>query len=338
MEKIKSINTNMYLVKNIFKVIFILMIILIVNLFNFGIFKNYSYSIDKGEGNIYNGIDVSSWQGYIDYKKVKEDGIDIVYIKASEGENFKDPYFDINYRNAKKNGLKVGGYHFLTATSTEEAREEARFFHKVIEKKQIDCKLAMDYERFYGLNKEESRKVAIAFIEELKKVTGKDVIIYSDLSNARDRFNIKELTEYPLWLAYYGDYRELEKVRLDWENWTGIQYEDNGRVSGIKGNVDRDRYAENIFLKDTSNIPEEKTKKKVKNTREVDYVVKRGDTLYDIAKKYNTRIDEIVELNNIKDRDKIYVGERLKIIENSIDKGIDKRATGKVLYTVKKRR
>lgn len=338
MEKIKSINTNMYLVKNIFKVIFILMIILIVNLFNFGIFKNYSYSIDKGEGNIYNGIDVSSWQGYIDYKKVKEDGIDIVYIKASEGENFKDPYFDINYRNAKKNGLKVGVYHFLTATSTEEAREEARFFNKVIEKKQIDCKLAMDYERFYGLNKEESRKVAIAFIEELKKVTGKDVIIYSDLSNARDRFNIKELTEYPLWLAYYGDYRELEKVRLDWENWTGIQYEDNGRVSGIKGNVDRDRYAENIFLKDTSNIPEEKTKKKVKNTREVDYVVKRGDTLYDIAKKYNTRIDEIVELNNIKDRDKIYVGERLKIIENSIDKGIDKRATGKVLYTVKKRR
>ena len=91
-------------------------------------------------------------------------------------------------------------------------------------------------------------------------------------------------------------------------------------------------------MKDTSNIPEEKTKKKVKNTREVDYVVKRGDTLYDIAKKYNTRIDEIVELNNIKDRDKIYVGERLKIIENSIDKGIDKRATGKVLYTVKKRR
>ena len=338
MEKIKSINTNMYLVKNIFKVIFILMIILIVNLFNFGIFKNYSYSIDKGEGNIYNGIDVSSWQGYIDYKKVKEDGIDIVYIKASEGENFKDPYFDINYRNAKKNGLKVGVYHFLTATSTEEAREEARFFHKVIEKKQIDCKLAMDYERFYGLNKEESRKVAIAFIEELKKVTGKDVIIYSDLSNARDRFNIKELTKYPLWIAYYGDYRELEKVRLDWENWTGVQYEDNGRVSGIKGNVDRDRYAENIFLKDTSNIPEEKTKKKVKNTREVDYVVKRGDTLYDIAKKYNTRIDEIVELNNIKDRDKIYVGERLKIIENSIDKGIDKRATGKVLYTVKKRR
>ena len=56
-------------------------------------------------------------------------------------------------------------------------------------------------------------------------------------------------------------------------------------------------------MKDTSNIPEEKTKKKVKNTREVDYVVKRGDTLYDIAKKYNTRIDEIVELNNIKDRD-----------------------------------
>ena len=329
---------NIYTNNNISKIILILMIISIMNLLNIGIVSNYSYSISKPEGREYRGIDVSSWQGYIDYKKVKEDGIEIVYIKASEGENFKDPYFDINYRNAKKNGLKVGVYHFLTATNIEEAKEEARFFHKVIEKKQIDCKLAMDYERFYGLNIENSRKVAVAFIEELKNITGKDVIIYSDLSNARDRFNIKELTKYPLWIAYYGDYRELERVRLDWNTWTGVQYEDNGKISGIKGNVDRDIFTEDIFLKEASSIPEEKTGKKVENTKEIEYIVKKGDTLYDIAKKYNTRIDEIVNLNNIKDRNKIFVGEKLKIIENSIDKGIDKRATGKVIYTVKKRR
>ena len=64
-----------------------------MNLLNIGIVSNYSYSISKPEGREYRGIDVSSWQGYIDYKKVKEDGIEIVYIKASEGENFKDPYF-----------------------------------------------------------------------------------------------------------------------------------------------------------------------------------------------------------------------------------------------------
>ena len=45
----------------------------------------------------------------------------MVYIKASQGNNIKDPYFDVNYENAKSNGLKVGFYHFLTATNTEEA-------------------------------------------------------------------------------------------------------------------------------------------------------------------------------------------------------------------------
>ena len=57
---------------------------------------------------IYNGIDVSNWQGYINYQSVKAEGIDIVYIKSSQGTNITDPYFRINYDNAKANGLKVG--------------------------------------------------------------------------------------------------------------------------------------------------------------------------------------------------------------------------------------
>ena len=60
----------------------------------------------------YQGIDVSHWQGYIDYSEVRRSGIEVVYIKASQGTNIKDAYFDINYENAKANGLKVGFYHF----------------------------------------------------------------------------------------------------------------------------------------------------------------------------------------------------------------------------------
>ena len=66
----------------------------------------------------YEGIDVSDWQGYINYEEVKKSGVKVVYIKASQGNNIKDPYFDINYENAKNKGLKVGFYHFLTATTT----------------------------------------------------------------------------------------------------------------------------------------------------------------------------------------------------------------------------
>ena len=60
---------------------------------------------------IYQGIDVSSWQGNIDFSAVKNSGIEFVYIKSSEGTRYIDPYFEQNYQNAKANGLKVGFYH-----------------------------------------------------------------------------------------------------------------------------------------------------------------------------------------------------------------------------------
>ena len=63
---------------------------------------------------------------------MKNAGIQIVYIKASEGTTFKDPYLEQNYINAKANGLKIGFYHYLTATSVEGARRQAEFFTSVI--------------------------------------------------------------------------------------------------------------------------------------------------------------------------------------------------------------
>ena len=73
------------------------------------------FALSPSSNKIYEGIDVSNWQGYINYSEVKASGIDIVYIKASQGENITDSHFKTNYNNAKINGLKVGLYHFLTA-------------------------------------------------------------------------------------------------------------------------------------------------------------------------------------------------------------------------------
>ena len=98
--------------------------------------------------NLYPGIDVSNWQGYIDYEEVANNGIQVIYIKATQGSNIIDPYFRTNYENAKSAGLKVGFYHFLTATTTEEAQTQARFFTSVISGLEPDCRLAMDFEVF----------------------------------------------------------------------------------------------------------------------------------------------------------------------------------------------
>lgn len=89
---------------------------------------NMTYALTPNAEPRYQGIDVSNWQGYIDYRQVKESGIEVVYIKSSQGSNIKDAYFDMNYENAKANGLKVGFYHFLTATNTRRSGTRSKIF------------------------------------------------------------------------------------------------------------------------------------------------------------------------------------------------------------------
>lgn len=106
----------------------LLFVSFIILSFVFFVNTNITYAITPSSDTQYQGIDVSDWQGYIDYSQVREAGIEIVYIKASQGSGTKDPYFDLNYENAKANGLKVGFYHFLTATNTRRSRARSEFF------------------------------------------------------------------------------------------------------------------------------------------------------------------------------------------------------------------
>ena len=87
-----------------------------------------SLAFGPSSNTLYEGIDVSSWQQNIDFAAVRNAGIEIVYMKSSEGSSYIDSYFETNYRNAKANGLKVGFYHFLTATNVEEARKRSTIF------------------------------------------------------------------------------------------------------------------------------------------------------------------------------------------------------------------
>lgn len=174
------------------------------------------YAFTPSNPTLYEGIDVSGWQGNIDFTEVKNDGIEIVYMKASEGSNFVDPYFNQNYTNAKVNGLKVGFYHYLTARSVEEAVEEARFFVATISGKIPDCKLAMDFESFGNLSISEINQIGISFVKTVETLSKKEVVIYSDTSNASSVFE-GELANYPLWVAQY----EVEEPTPNgnWNTW-----------------------------------------------------------------------------------------------------------------------
>lgn len=307
--------------KKIFSFIFTFLFIFVLT--------NVSFAFGPSTDKLYNGIDISQWQRTINFKEVKEDNIEVVYIKASQGNDFIDPYFERNYREAKENDLKIGVYHFLTARNTEEARDEAEFFSSVISNKQIDCRLAMDFEIFGDLNKEKINDISKVFLERVEEITKKEMVIYSDSSNARDIFD-KELSEkYPIWVAEYGVREPFNNGK--WKYWVGFQYADNGRISGIRGFVDKDYYTEEIFLSDTAEVT--RTEHRNNKDKTIEIRVIRGDTLSKLTEKYKTSIDEIVDLNRIKNRNLIYIGEILKI-PHSIDE--HKGETNHIIYTIKR--
>lgn len=311
---------------------------IIISFFIFTIASiNYIYALTPQSELRYEGIDVSDWQGYIDYNQVKNAGIDIVYIKSSQGSNIKDPYFDINYENAKANNLKVGFYHFLTATNIEEAEQQANFFASVIAGKQVDCKLAMDYEQFNGVGTEQINQIALAFIQKVKELTKKQVIIYSDLYNSERTFSQELASQGELWIAYYGDYRNLQNINASWNTFIGVQYTDRGSVPGIRGYVDRDLFSEEVFLDDSSEIPSPEKPSGNYNTETIYYTVQRGDTLWAIARKYGTTIQEIAQVNGIQNVNLIFPGQVLRIHTNSNAPGSESNSTGgKTYYTIQR--
>jgi len=311
---------------------------------------------------ILNGIDVSNWQGYIDYREVKNSGIDVVYIKTSQGNNIVDAYFRINYNNAKANGLKVGFYHFLTARTEQEALQQADFFASVISNTSPDCKLAMDFEEFGDLNIEQINSISETFLERLKQITGKEVIIYSDAYNAKATFGRNLAEKYPLWIAEYGaeapsEYSDAYNARAtfgkglaekyplwiaeygaeapnksNWEYWEGFQYTSQGRVSGIQGSVDRDKFTNDIFLSNTEQIVQSGNSENY--NQDTAYIVQSGNTLSGIAVQYGTTVAELVTLNKIQNPNLIFPGERICVPIKGNFQNEELSTLGHRIYTV----
>lgn len=306
-------------------------LILFVCLFFVSIFMSFSvkvFAFPSSSNILLNGIDVSEWQGNIDFETVKASGIDTVYIKSSEGDNYIDPYFMSHYNNAKNNGFNIGFYHFLTASSVSDANAQAKFFASVINGLSCDCKLAMDFEIFNDLSIQEINDISLEFLSTVEELTGKEVVIYSDAYNARNTFNDELASRYPIWVADYG---VSEPENGNWSTWEGFQYTNQGLISGISGYVDRDYFSSDILLSDKSSIDVPNSTSPIVNT---DYViVKYGNTLSQIALEYNTSYQYLAKVNNISNPNLIYIGERIYIpsIDNS-----DLHDTSHMLYIVKR--
>lgn len=277
-------------------------------------------------GRQYRGIDISEFQGEIDFEEVRRSGIEAVYIRVGAGE-YTDEYFAENYERAKAAGLKIGFYHYVTARSVEEGRRQARFFASLAAGREPDMRLAMDFEYFGSLSVSQINAISEAYLDELTALTRREAVIYSDLSNARNIFSRALAEKYPLWAAQYG--ADEPSANGKWREWVGFQYTDEGRVGGIYGNVDRNIFTEGIFLSDSGRIDGEKRTTVRARTRTLTVYVRAGDTLWAIAREYGTTVEAIARENRIVDPNRIFAGERLRIT-------LPARGNGEEIYTVRR--
>ena len=192
------------------------------------------------------GIDVSVFQGDIDWDEVKADGIDFAMIRlgyrgASDGGLHVDSCFKQNIKGAKKAGVDIGVYFFSQAITPEEAIEEARFVLKKIRGKGVNYPIAFDMEPIDGteraanLTMEEKTKVADAFCQVIKR-NGYTPMIYGNPQWLNGHLDLGYLTEYNTWLAHYAHGTHYENQFYMW------QYTDSGSVEGIEGHVDMNLY------------------------------------------------------------------------------------------------
>ena len=290
------------------------------------------FAFGPSSNQIYQGIDVSNWQRNINFSDVKKSGISIVYIKSSEGRSFIDPYFESNYSNAKANGLKIGFYHYVTARTAHQAREQALFFARVIAGKEVDCKLAMDFEDFGNLSTNQVNEISKVFLETLQNITGSELVIYSNAYSARTIFDVS-LTKYPLWVANYGISSPGSNGK--WQTWVGWQYTSTGTVNGISGYVDRNQFTDGIFMSKPHRLPTPENTGDSASENTIVYTVKKGDTLSQIALNYGTSVSDIVALNPIiKNPNLIYPGQQFTIITNT--NSSESSSSKKITYIVKR--
>lgn len=283
-------------------------------------------AIPPSGGRQYRGIDISEFQGEIDFEEVRRSEIEAVYIRVGAGE-YIDEYFAENYERARAAGLKIGFYHYVTARSVEEGRRQARFFASLAAGREPDMRLAMDFEYFGSLSVSQINAISEAYLDELTALTRREAVIYSDLSNARNIFSRALAEKYPLWAAQYG--ADEPSANGKWREWVGFQYTDEGRVSGIYGNVDRNIFTEGIFLSDSGRIDGEKRTSVRARTRTLTVYVRAGDTLWAIAREYGTTVEAIVRENRIVDPNRIFAGERLRIT-------LPARGNGEEIYSVRR--
>lgn len=214
----------------------------------YGNIVSVQIKITQVENPVKNGIDVSVWQGNIDWVKVKNSNIDFAIIRAGyrgygeAGTLVEDSMFSKNILGAKSNNIDIGIYFFTQAITEAEAQAEAKFVINLVKKYNINLKypIVIDTEessvnpngRADGLDISTRTKVIKAFCKTIQN-NGYTPMIYASKYWLMYKLDMSKLSNYDVWLAHYITKTDYKGSYTMW------QYTSSGSVNGIAGNVDK---------------------------------------------------------------------------------------------------
>ena len=271
------------------------------------------------------GLDVSEFQGEVDWERVKAAGYKFAMLRAGYGYNTIDKQFRRNASECNRIGLPVGVYWFCYAFSPEKAVQEADGCIDIISEYRLDYPVCYDIEQ---ASADYIEKQGVSFTPALAKnvvksfcdrieAKGYYAMFYTN-RNFLDTYLGTELSKrYAYWYARYAD-------RFDGTDCGIWQYTSTGIVPGITGNVDLDLgYTDypSVIKKAGLNHLSASSPSPSPIPEYITYVIQPGDTLSEIAQRYGTTVTALTQLNKLSDPDKIYAGNTLKVPENGT--GVD---------------
>ena len=181
-----------------------------------------------------NGVDVSHFQGQVDWQKVKADSISYVYLKATDGITYTDPKYIDNSSELYKVGLAFGSYHFFEPD--DDPIDQAKHYISVTSQQKDILRPVLDVEISRGKTPQEISESVAKWLSYVEEDLNCQPIIYT-YASYWEEFLGDDFTEYDLWLADYASTPNPPKNKQDWLMW---QYSQKGKVNGISGMVDRD--------------------------------------------------------------------------------------------------
>ena len=263
------------------------------------------------------GIDVSHFQGTINWPSVKQAGVSFAFAKATDGTSSIDSQFKTNWQSMKTEGIIRGAYHFFepTGDATEQANN---FVNEVGSLQASDLPPVIDVEVNNGVSNSGMISGLTTWLNIVQQSLGRQPMIYTLASFWNAHLN-NQFGDYPLWVAHYDV--QSPTIPEGWSSWEFWQHSQSGSVSGVTGNVDLDYF--NGSLADLMTFlrvpvvpvvtPTTPTQPQPSTSSTQTYTVKAGDTIDKIAAQFGVSPSALEEANDIQNPNLIEVGQVLTI-------------------------